>query len=108
MLLTIAETAPITTLSPTFTNPHAGVIATNPTTAPTHAPIDETLFPLIASIKIHATIADAAAVLVVAKAFTDKPFAAKAEPALNPNHPNHSKPVPIITKGMFEYSFVRS
>ena len=31
-----------------------------------------------------------------------KPFAPRAEPALNPNQPNHSKPAPIITKGKLD------
>ena len=44
--------------------------------------------------------AEAAAVLVTTKAFTAKPFAASALPALNPNQPNHNKPVPNTTKGI--------
>ena len=46
------------------------------------------------------SIAAADAVLVVAKARTAVSFAASAEPALNPNHPNQSMPVPSRTYGM--------
>lgn len=42
-------------------------------------------------------MAAAAAVLVVANAFTAFVFTPNAEPALKPNQPNHNKPVPIIT-----------
>ncbi len=53
--------------------------------------------PLITSKNIQDKPAAAAAVLVVANAETASVFAAKAEPALKPNHPNQSKPVPIST-----------
>jgi len=36
----------------------------------------------------------------VANALIDKALAPKAEPALKPNHPNQSKPVPIKTYGI--------
>ena len=62
-----------------------------------HAPIEEILCPLIASIKTQEIIAAAAAVLVVANAFTPFAFTPNAAPALKPNQPNQSKPVPIIT-----------
>ena len=38
---------------------------------------------------------------VVANAIAAWPDAASADPALNPNQPNHSMPVPRITNGMF-------
>jgi len=34
---------------------------------------------------------------VFANAITASEFAPRADPALNPNHPNHSSPVPRIT-----------
>ena len=37
------------------------------------------------------------ALIKVKNADTANPFAANAEPALKPNHPNQSKPVPIST-----------
>ena len=36
-----------------------------------------------------------------ANAITASEFAPRADPALNPNHPNHSSPVPRITYGTF-------
>ena len=51
--------------------------------------------------KIHASAAAADAVLVVANAIAAVPDAASADPALKPNQPNHSMPVPRITNGMF-------
>ncbi len=47
--------------------------------------------------RIHASIADADAVCVVAKAIAAVAFAASADPALKPNQPNHSMPVPSST-----------
>src|SRR5690606_25843713 len=84
----------------TVTKPAAGVIATSPTTAPIQKPKAETFFPLATSVRIQAKPAAAAAVLVTAKAETANVEAASAEPALKPNHPNQSNPVPNSTKGM--------
>ena len=42
----------------------------------------------------------AEAMLVLAKEITESKLAPKAEPALKPNQPNHSRPVPKITKGI--------
>ena len=77
------------------------MIATRPTTAPTHAPSADGLWPRIPSKKIHASAADADAVFVVANAIAACPDADSAEPALKPNQPNHSMPVPRMTNGMF-------
>ena len=44
-------------------------------------------------------VAAAAAVLVTMKALAARPFAATAEPALNPNQPNHSRPAPRTVIG---------
>ena len=44
--------------------------------------------------------AAAAEVLVVTKALAAIPFAARAEPALKPNHPNHSSAAPMTVVGM--------
>ena len=91
----------MTMLAAIDTKPAAGVIATRPTTAPMQAPIADGFLPRTQSMNIHAIIAAAEAVLVVAKARTAVGEAARAEPALKPNHPNHSMPVPRITKGMW-------
>ncbi|MNE36107.1 hypothetical protein D3C80_1299050 [compost metagenome] len=87
-------------LSGTETNPAAGVMATKPTTAPIQAPRAETFLPFILSKKIQVSIAAADEVVVVAKAIAAVPLAARADPALNPNHPNQSIPVPNNTNGI--------
>src|SRR5512136_1342451 len=51
---------------------------------------------------IQLTAAPAAAKFVVTRADTAKSFAAKELPALKPNHPNHRRPAPKITYGMFD------
>src|SRR3982750_4793322 len=97
----IAATAPIKMLCGMATNPAAGVMATRPTTAPIQKPSTEGFFPLSTSKNIQDKPAAAAAVFVVAKAEIDNVLAARAEPALKPNQPNQSKPVPINTYGIF-------
>src|SRR5438309_1932467 len=96
----MAATTPIKMLWGTATKPAAGVMATKPTTAPIQNPSTEGFLPLTTSKNIQDKPAAAAAVLVVAKADTDKELAASAEPALKPNQPNQSKPVPISTYGI--------
>src|SRR6185503_7904144 len=81
------------------TNPAAGVIATRPTTAPVTIP--STLGLLSRQLRnIHTTAAAAAAVLVVTRAWTANPFAARALPPLKPNHPIHNRPAPRTVKGI--------
>src|SRR5574343_83304 len=75
-------------------------MATRPTTAPIQKPNTEGFLPRNTSKNIQLKPAAAAAVLVVAKAETARLLAPRAEPALKPNQPNHSKPVPISTYGM--------
>src|SRR2546430_167368 len=93
----IAATTPMKILWGIATKPAAGVMATKPTTAPIQNPSTEGFFPFNTSKNIHDNPADAAAVLVVANADTLRLFAPSAEPALKPNHPNQSNPVPIKT-----------
>src|SRR5438270_13343051 len=88
-------------LSRIVTNPAAGVTATKPTTAPMQAPKADGLRPRIQSKNIQPSIAAADAVFVVANAIAAVPLAATAEPALKPNQPNQSMPVPRITNGTF-------
>ena len=80
------------------TKPDAGVMATNPATAPDAIP--RTLgFPLmIHSANIQPSAAVAAATWVVNIAIPARPSAATAEPALNPNQPTHSSDAPIKVK----------
>ena len=82
------------------------MIATNPTTAPMHAPSAEGFVPFIQSKKIHPSIAAAEAVFVVAKASAAVPEAPMADPALKPNQPNQSMPVPRITNGTLAGSWL--
>src|SRR4051794_33017145 len=96
-LLTTLATRPMAMLSRTVTKPAAGVMATSPTTAPMQAPTAVGLWPRIQSKNIQPSIAAADAVLVVANASVAVPEAPRAEPALNPNQPNHSIPVPRST-----------
>ncbi|MNS99741.1 hypothetical protein D3C86_1686860 [compost metagenome] len=72
-------------------------MATKPTTAPMQAPKAEGFLPRAASKKIQLNAAEAEATAVVANAYTASEDADNAEPALNPNHPNHNIPVPRIT-----------
>ena len=84
----------------TPTNPAAGVMATRPATAPAAAPLPDCRLVSSHETTDQDPIPAAAAVLVTTKALT----AASVErlkllPALNPNHPNHSRPAPSITNG---------
>src|SRR5690349_11857843 len=97
MLEMIAATTPTKILCGTATKPAAGVMATRPTTAPIQKPRTDGFLPFSTSKNIHDKPAAAAAVLVVAKADTESWLALNAEPALKPNQPNHSKPVPMST-----------
>src|SRR5688500_14723406 len=76
------------------TNPAAGVIATRPATAPSAAPSTDGV-PRCSQLMVTQVMAPmAAAVLVVTDAVAASPLAPSAEPALNPNQPNHSSPAP--------------
>ena len=79
------------------TKPEAGVMATNPTTAPIAIPTAEGLPLMSQSISIQLTAAAAAAKFVTTSAETARSFAASALPALNPNQPNHSSAAPSST-----------
>src|ERR1019366_234336 len=86
---------PIPIGPPGSTKPDAGVIATRPATAPDAAPSTEG-FPLaIHSANIQPRAAAAVAICVTVMAMPARPFAATAEPALNPNQPTHSSDSPI-------------
>src|SRR5690606_38818535 len=95
-LLITAAMTPITSECGIVTKPAPGVMATKPTTAPIQAPIAEGFLPRNISKNTQAMPAAADAV-VVAKAYAAKALAPPADPALKPNHPNHSKPVPSNT-----------
>jgi hypothetical protein len=77
------------------TNPLAGVMTTNPATAPEIAPSTVGLPVLIHSITSHPSVAAAAAKWVAMNALLARPFAASALPPLKPNQPTHSSAAPI-------------
>src|SRR3989441_10856768 len=75
-------------------------MATRPQTAPTAIPTADGFFFLTQSVNIQLTAAPAAAKFVTTSAFTARAFAARALPALNPNHPNQRTEAPRTTYGM--------
>ncbi|MPN45605.1 hypothetical protein SDC9_193172 [bioreactor metagenome] len=81
------------------TKPAPGVMDTNPATAPLAAPRTVGLLRWIHSTAIQDKAAAAAEVLVVTKAEAASPLAPRALPALNPNHPNQSRPAPKTVIG---------
>ena len=81
------------------TKPAAGVMATSPATAPEAAPITVGLPSSSHAVAVQPSIPAAAAVFVTTKALTAFPSADSADPALNPNHPNQSRPAPSTTIG---------
>src|SRR5262245_47843131 len=87
---------PIKSEPPAVTNPHAGVITTNPATAPEQKPSTLGL-PLSSHSAIGQTNeATAVAIVVVMKALAATASAATALPALKPYQPTHSIPVPTM------------
>jgi hypothetical protein len=80
----------------TPTNPHAGVIATRPATAPDAAPSIEGLPLTIHSANIQDSTAAAVATSVLMNASAAASPASSADPALKPNQPTHSREAPII------------
>src|SRR5262245_18834938 len=81
------------------TKPDAGVMATNPATAPEAAPSTVGFPRAIHSVNIQPSAAAAAAVLVARKGLAASALASCALPALNPNHPNHRRAAPITENG---------
>src|SRR5690242_1955491 len=75
--------------------PAAGVTATSPAMMPEQKPSADPLWPLTRSASIQNRPADAVATKVLIMASAAEPLASSAEPALNPNQPTHSRPVPI-------------
>src|SRR5438309_11381159 len=77
------------------TNPAAGVIATNPATAPEIAPRALARPFLIHSATLQLSAAAAAAKCVATNALVANGLDARALPALKPNQPTHNKHAPI-------------
>src|SRR5258705_3501440 len=76
------------------TNPAAGVIATRPATAPEIAPSALGLPLRIHSAPVQPITAAAAPKWVATKALVARPPAVSALPAVETNHPTHSKHAP--------------
>ncbi len=98
-----AHTAPATNPRPTApsgeTKAQDGVIATRPATAPEDAPTMVGLPLRIHSTMIQPRSAAAVASWVLINAIAAVLSAVSSEPALKPNHPNHSRPAPSATIG---------
>src|SRR5260370_15200371 len=86
---------PITSAGRGPKNPAAGVIATGPATAPEIAPSALARPFLIHSAALQPSAAAADAKCVATKALVARLLAVSALPALNPNHPTHSKQAPM-------------
>src|SRR4030042_4590331 len=74
-------------------------MATSPATAPEAAPRVVGLPRMIHSVATQARVAAQVARCVAVKAEDARALAARALPALNPNHPNHSSPAPRTVMG---------
>src|SRR5512145_1837328 len=81
------------------TKPDAGVIATSPATHPDAAPRTVGFPRRIHSAKTQDRVAAAAAEWVATKALVDSSPAARALPALKPNHPNQRMAAPSTVIG---------
>src|SRR5260370_17268445 len=88
-------TSPITNAGIGATNPAAGMMATNPATAAEIAPSALARPFLIHSATLQLSAAAAAANCDATNALVANGLDASALPALNPNHPTHSKQAPI-------------
>src|SRR4249919_778272 len=89
---------PMTIEATGATNPDAGVMATRPATAPEQIPSTLGLPFTSHSVNIQASAAAAVAICVTVIARPARPSAATAEPALNPNHPTHSRDAPTTVQ----------
>src|SRR5687767_10000727 len=79
--------------------PAAGVMATRPTTIAVAAPTAVDLPRRTQSRRVQTTSVPAGASIVVTNARPAIGLAARALPALNPNHPNQRRPDPSRTSG---------
>src|SRR5579871_5215931 len=91
---------PMITAPFAVTNPQAGVMTTNPATAPEQKPKMLGLPLKKYSIIAHVNEATAVASVVVMKALAAMTSAATALPALKPYQPTQSIPVPTIQSTM--------
>src|SRR5580698_4540713 len=85
------------------TKPEAGVIATNPATAPIAAAIADGFRCSAHESATQVRAAAAVAVFVTTNALAASGPAVSAEPALKPNQPNQRSAAPRITNGTFAF-----
>src|SRR4029079_2386801 len=81
-------------------SPQAGVMTTNPATAPEQKPSTLGLPLIVHSMTGQTKLATAVASVVVTKALAAIPLAATALPALKPYQPTQSMPVPTMHRVM--------
>src|SRR3954471_359166 len=81
------------------TDEQDGVMPTRPATMPDAAPRLVGWPSRIFSVTSQPSMAAHVATTVLFIAYPAMPLAPSAEPALNPNQPNHSRPEPSITNG---------
>src|SRR3954452_14905688 len=74
-----------------------GVIATRPATTPEAAPSEVACPSRIFSVRSQPSEAAPVATIVLTQTTEAVLLAARAEPALKPNQPNHSRPAPVMT-----------
>jgi len=78
--------------------PEAGVAATSPEMTPEHHPTMDHLRAKRQSSRTQVMAANMAVRLLFQQAMTARRLAPKADPPLNPSHPNHRKTVPRVIK----------
>src|SRR6201992_2716736 len=91
--------SPTTAAPRVFTVPQDGVIATSPATTPEAAPNVVGRPSRICSTDSQPSMPKQPATNVLRKMAAAVPLAARAEPALNPNQPNHNSPTPTKSNG---------
>src|SRR4051795_3416961 len=87
-----------TRIAPTgVTEEQDGVIATRPATTPEAAPSEVACPSRIFSVSSQPSEAAPVATIVLTQTTEAALLAARAEPALKPTQPNHSRPAPVMT-----------
>ena len=79
-------------------NPEEGVAATRPEMAPEHHPTIDHLRASLQSRMHQVAAPNIAAKLLFQQAITARRLAPKADPPLNPNHPNQRRVVPSVMR----------
>lgn len=96
---TTPAASPTTVAPSVLTVPQDGVMATRPATTPEAAPNVVGRPSRICSTDSQPSMPRQPATRVLRKMAAAVPLAANADPALNPNQPNHSSPTPTNSSG---------